>query len=188
MIFSALMFVFLILAMMIQEFLPVMSLGSIKILFLMPWSFFYVIALTVPYPVMLFFALATGLMWDARHGLPLESPLPFGTRVILFALMGSFMQGIRPLFQRGHWFLPVIMVGLAVLFQRISEFLLICFTAGDFQFSAEIWMTMIATAGAAMLIAPFLLIIISRVAKRCGYQLEFEQFMFKRAYSHGHQI
>lgn len=188
MIFSGLMFVFLILAMMIQEFLPVMSLGGIKILLLMPWSFFYVIALTVPYPVMLFFALATGFMWDARYALPLESPLPFGTRVILFALMGSFMQGIRPLFQRGHWFLPVIMVGLAVLFQRISEFLLISFTAGNFQFSAEIWMTMIATSIAAMLVAPFLLIIISRVAKRCGYQLEFEQFMFRRAYSHGHQI
>ena len=188
MIFSAFMFGFLVLAMMIQEFLPIIQFAGIKILILLPWAFFYVIALTVPYPVMLFFALATGFMWDARHGLPMDAHLPFGTRIILFSLMGSFMQGIRPLFQRGHWFLPVVMVGFAVLFHRISEYLLICFAEGSFEFSAQIWMTMIATAGAAMVLAPFLLLVISRVAKRCGYQLEFEQFMFKRAYSHGHQI
>ncbi len=188
MIFSALMFGFLILAMMIQEFLPALHFSGIKALILLPWAFFYVIALTVPYPVMLFFALATGFMWDARYGLPMDPHLPFGTRVILFALMGSFMQGIRPLFQRGHWFLPVVMVGIMVLFQRISEYLLICFAEGGFQFSPQVWMTIITTAGAAMVLAPFLLLIISRVAKRCGYQLEFEQFMFKRAYTYGHQI
>ncbi len=188
MIFSALMFVFLILTMVVQEFLPILQFGGMKVFILLPWAFFYVIALTVPYPVMLFFAFSAGFMWDARHGLPMDPHLPFGSRVILFALLGSFMQGIRPLFQRGQWFLPVVMVGFAILFQRITEYLLICFVEGDFQFSTQIWMTMITSAGAAMVLAPILLIVISRVAKRCGYQLEFEQFMFRRAYSHGHQI
>ena len=72
------------------------------------------------------------------------------------------------------------------MFQLIFEYLLLNFQRGKFYFAAEIWFKMVLTSFAAMVLAPLLLLIISRVAKKCGYQLEFEQFMFRRVY--GHQI
>lgn len=187
------MFGFLSLTMIVQEFLPVIRFDSqgwvLEAHIFLPWSLFYVLALAVPYPVMLFFALAVGFMWDARWLTPVgseEADLAFGSSVVLFAVLGSFMQGIRPLFRRGHWALPVLMVGLAVLFQMICQYLLLNFHRGRFFFSAEIWFKMVFSSVSAMVLAPVLLLVISRVAKKCGYQLEFEQFMFRRVY--GHQI
>jgi len=190
MIFQALMFVLLILSMMLQEFMPRLEIsvgGTIELLILLPWVVFYSLALTVPFPVMLSFALVLGFMWDARMQFPMETPdFAFGTSIVLFALLGSLMQGIRPLFRKGHWMLPVFMVGIAVFFQLVFQYLLINFQRGHFFISGEIWFKVVLTAGSAMVLAPFLLTFVSMIAKRCGYQLEFEKTMFRSVY--GHQI
>jgi len=111
----------------------------------------------------------------------------FGTTVAFLALFGSLTQGIRPLFRKGNWILPTIMVGLAVFLHLTAEFVLICFIRGSFQFSADIWFKMVLSSGAAMVMAPFLLYLISRTAKKCGYQLEYEQFLFRKS-NYGYPI
>lgn len=190
MIFPALMSVLLILSMMVQEFVPNVELkmgATFEIMILVPWVVFYTLALTVPFPVMLSFAFVVGFMWDARYQVPLETAdMAFGTSIVLFALMGCLMQGIRPLFRKGHWMLPVFMVGIAVFFKLIFEYLLLNFQRGHFFVSGEIWFKVVLAAGSAMVLAPFLLTLISLVAKRCGYRLEFEKTMFRNPY--GHQI
>lgn len=193
MIFCVVMFLVLLVTMVAQLFLPVLKFQSagmtLEAHIFLPWSLFYVLALAVPYPVMLFFAVAVGFMWDAHWMTPRggsDGEMLFGLSVALFAVMGSLVHGVRPLFRRGHWALPILMVGLAVLFQMIFEYLLLNFQRSNFYFPAEIWFKMVLTSFAAMLMAPILLLIISRIAKKCGYQLEFEQFMFRRVY--GHQI
>ena len=137
---------------------------------------------------MLFFSVVLGFMWDAHWMTPRggDDDLVFGLSAVLFFLLGSFVHGVRPLFSRGHWVLPILMVGLAVLIQLICEYLLMNFQRGRFQFSGEVWFKMVLTSFTAMVLAPLLLLIISKVAKKSGYQLEFEQFMFRRVY--GHQI
>ena len=192
MIFCALMFLMLVLALLLQLFLPVISFQSSNFTYeahvYLPWSFFYVLALAVPYPVMLFFSITLGFLWDAHWMTPRggEADPAFGLSAVFFFLLGSFVHGVRPLFRRGHWVLPILMVGLAVLIQLICEYLLMNFQRGRFEFSGEIWFKMVLTSFTAMVLAPLLLLIISKVAKKSGYQLEFEQFMFRRVY--GHQI
>ena len=186
MIFSLIMFLFMVLAMIVQVMLPSISFAYGAHIYLLP-TMFYVLALAVPYPVMLLFALLTGVAWDAGHHVypgGADADLTFGFSVVTFALLGTFIQGIRPLFRRGRWELPVLMIGLAVLIQLVTEYLLINFRRGGFIFPAENWFKMVSTSGIAMLIAPILLVVISQIARKCGYQLEIEQFMFRKVYGH----
>jgi hypothetical protein len=78
------------------------------------------------------------------------------------------------------------MVGLAILLQLASQYLLLSFRRGSFEFSSELWLTVVFTSMAAMALSPVLFWLNSRIARRCGYQLEIEQFTFRRSY--GHQI
>ncbi len=188
MMFPGAMLVLLVLALMVQEFVPNLALrlgATLEIPVLLPWVVFYTLALTVPFPVMLGFALVLGFSWDARHLIPLEVPdLAFGSSILLFALLGSLVQGIRPLFRKGHWILPIVMVGIAVFFHLVFQYLVLSFQRGQFFISAEIWFKMLLAGGVAMVLAPFLLTLISLVAQRCGYRLEYEKTLFRKPYAY----
>jgi hypothetical protein len=189
--FAPVMFLLCLAMLIAQEFLTPLVVttpfGPAEVWFYLPWVFFYSLALAVPYPLMLGFAAVTGFFWDARWQVPGDLPdLPFGSTILLFVIFGSAVQGIRPLFRRGNWFFPVIMVGLAVMMQLVSQYLLLSFRRGSFEFSSELWLTVVFTSVAAMTLSPVLFWLNSRIARRCGYQLEVEQFTFRRSY--GHQI
>lgn len=190
--FVPLMLLLVALSTLCQEFLPPLLLesdsGTFQVFFLLPWVVFYSLALAVPYPLMLLFALVTGLLWDLRCPVGL-SPEEFrlGTTVAFLALFGSLTQGVRPLFRKGHWFLPTLMVGMAVFLHLVGEFVLLCFVRGSFAFARDIWYKVVLTTAVAMAMAPFLLHLISRSAKRCGYQLEHEPLKFRGTY-HGYPV
>ncbi len=190
-VFAPVMFLLFWATVIAQEFLSPWivstSSGDAEVYCLLPWIFFYSLALAVPYPLMLAFAALTGFVWDSRWQVPGDAPdLPFGSSIIFFVIFGSVLQGIRPLFRRGNWFLPVVMAGLAVLFQLVSQYLLLSFRRGSFEFSSELWLTVVFTSVASMALSPALFWLNSRIARRCGYQLEVEQFTFRRSY--GYQI
>lgn len=179
-------------SMVCQEFLPSVLIeresSTLQVFFLLPWVTFYALSLALPYPLMLLFALVTGFLWDARTPVYLDpEEFRIGTTVAFFALFGSLTQGIRPLFRKGHWVLPIMMVGAAVFLHLISEFVLICFVRGSFVFSSGVWYKVVLSTAVATLTAPFLLYLISRAAKKCGYKLEHERFTFRRA-SYGYQV
>lgn len=190
--FVPLMLLMIAASMVGQEFLPPVILesesGTFQIFFLLPWVAFYSLSLAVPYPLMLFFAFVTGFLWDARSPVAVDpEEFRLGTTIAFLALFGSFTQGIRPLFRKGRWLLPTVMVGAAVCLHLSAEFVLICFVRGSFAYSGDIWSKVLLSTGMAMVMAPFLLFFISQAAKKCGYKLEYEQFMFRRP-SHGYSV
>lgn len=190
MVYSLLLFLVLTLSMILQEFIPAIPWAHGAIVFLVPVVFF-ACAVTVPFPVMLVFAFFTGFIWDARH-LAILGPeftpkmvgagefategtsLAFGYSILLFGLLGSLMQGIRPLFRRGRWELPVLMTGVGTFLFMLFEYLLITFRRGGFHFPSEIWYRMLATAVLSMVIAPGVLFLLYRLAKATEYRIKYE--------------
>ena len=127
MMFCLLLAVTLALSFLAQEFLPVVT-WAYEARVLLVTVVFFAGAAALPFPLMLVFAFATGFVWDARHlvieaapaggwfpGEVIEAGLPspsFGYSILLYGLLGSLMQGIRPLFRRGRWELPVLLCGI----------------------------------------------------------------------------
>lgn len=183
----------------IQEFIPAIEFAQ-QARVLLPPVFFFSASLSVTFPVMLFLALFTGLVWDARH-LPYRPEkeniavasemvaqgvsdvrsqgmghLPVGYSIILFAVTGTLMQGIRPLFKRGRWELPVIMVGVAMLLWLLVEFLLMSFLRGSFEFHPGLWTKLVTNTLLAMLVSPLLLFLLHTLQKVFHYEVRNEGF------------
>jgi len=185
----------------VQELIPAIEFAQ-QARVLLPPVFFFSAALSVSFPAMLFLALFTGLVWDARS-LPyrpeklkagsemvaMESGegngqgmghLPVGYSVILFAVMGTLMQGIRPLFKRGRWELPVIMVGIATLAWLLVEFLLMSFLRGSFEFHPGLWTKLVTNTLLAMLVAPILLFLLHTLQRAFHFEVQNEGFTSRR--------
>src|SRR5690606_5112772 len=130
---------------------------------------------------MLAMALVTGFLWDARHHVPVypdgaalgllaQSELPFGFTIFLFGIAGALIQGVRPLFRRGRWELPILMIGLCTGLMLLIEYLVIGFHRGDLAAPAEFWWKLLMSALFSSLVSPFLLLLLSRVAVRVRYR------------------
>ena len=183
MIYFTLISAFLVLVFFIQEFIPVLEWAYHSRMLLVHAAFFCA-AVTVPYPLMLALAFFTGFVWEARYHLPIYSAdgytgspqpeLPFGFTIFLFGLLGSFIQGVRPVFRRGRWELPVFMIGVCTLVGIVIEYLVISFHRGGFVWTAELWFMILMTSLFSMLAAPFILLLFSKLAKWTGYKIRME--------------
>ena len=195
-VFCGILFVLLGLSFVAQEFLPSVSWAYQSRLFIVP-VVFLASAVAVPFPVMLAFAFFTGLIWDARHltiwtSLPDESVYGvahqqmanphFGFSIVLYGLMGSLMQGIRPLFRRGRYELPVLMTGVATGLLLTIEYLFISFLRGSFDFSRDMWFNIGTTSMLAMMISPAMFLIIHWLSRLSGYQMRFDGLKSRRSW------
>lgn len=201
-IYNLLVFILLVLTFGMQEFIPPIEFAQ-QARVLLPPVFFFSSALSVPFPVMLCFALFTGLIWDARH-LPYKpdkvnaapatelvsndlsekfsshgGDLPFGYSTFLLGIMGTLMQGIRPLFKRGRWEVPVVMVGLAIFAWLLIEYLIMSFLRGSFVFPSGMWTKMITQALLAMLVSPVILFILHTFARTLHYEVRQEGLTYR---------
>lgn len=194
MIFCAALFVLLGLSFVTQEFLPSIPWAYHARVLLVPVVFF-ASAIAAPFPMMLLLAFTTGFLWDARHlvietstavaaldGLAPPASPTFGYSIVLYALLGSLMQGIRPLFRRGRWELPVLMSGLATALLLIIEHLWFCFLRGRFFFSEDIWLNAGTTALLSMVLSPLLFLLIHWMAYLCGYHIRYESLQLRRSW------
>lgn len=193
MIFCLSLFVLLALSFVAQEFLPVIDWAYQARLFLVPVVFF-ASAVSVPFPLMLVLAFCTGLVWDARHLVILGEdpgffldPLArqaanpsFGYSIALYGLLGALMQGIRPLFRRGRWELPVLMTGIGTALLLTIEYLWISFLRGSFWFSEAIWLNIGTTALLSMMISPLLFLLVHWLSRVSGYQIRYEGLELRR--------
>jgi hypothetical protein len=102
--------------------------------------------------------------------------LPVGYSIILFAVTGTLMQGIRPLFKRGRWELPVIMVGVATLLWLLVEFLLMSFLRGSFEFHPGLWTKLVTNTLLAMLVSPILLFLLHSLQRVFHFEVHNEGF------------
>lgn len=195
MTFTLLLFLLTGLALILQDFIPVFDWAWHSRIFLVPVVFF-ACALSVPYPVMLALAFVTGFIQDARNlvspdymGDPgfadiaravteLEIPAPqsgmaLGFSIVLYALLGSLIQGIRPAFARGRWELPVLMTGAGVFLLLLMEYLWINFRRGGFSFPREVWYHLLTTAALSMFTAPLVFFLIDRLARYGGGRVRY---------------
>jgi hypothetical protein len=190
--FFALLAGLLLLSFILQEFLPVFDWAYGSRLMLVH-AVFLATAVAVPFPAMLGLALVTGLIWDARYHVPVypdeatlgmltQSEIPFGFTILLFGIMGALIQGVRPLFRRGRWELPVFMIGLCTGLTLLIEYLVISFQRGGLEVSMELWWKLLMTALFSSLVSPFLLLLLSHVADRMRYRIRTEGLKRRHTY------
>jgi len=185
----------LIASFFLQEFVPVFDWAYASRLLLVH-TVFYTVAIAVPFPAMLFFALFTGFVWDARYHVPVypaaeamagglvpQAELPFGFSIFVFGIMGAFLQGVRPLFRRGRWELPILMIGLCTALGLLMKYLVISFHRGGLAIPPELWWKLLMTALFSALVSPFLLLLLSRLADRVRYRIRSGGL--ERRYSYG---
>jgi hypothetical protein len=200
MLFHPISIILLLLTFMVQEFIPGLEIAQYATLFL-PAVFFFCASVAAPFPMMLVLAFITGFLWDARHlhgvtdsvagmddlfGLGVDSEsgadshaLPFGLSIVLFGMLGSLMQGIRPLFKRGRLELPVIMVGVATFVWLLSQFLIITFLRGSLQFPGGVWSKMITDTLLAMLASPLIFLVLYSLARLSSYEIKYDGLRYR---------
>jgi cell shape-determining protein MreD len=151
----------------------------------------------VPFPMMLLLAFITGFLWDARYlpGAPeavksvsenlINGPLAtpelasvggfgFGLSILVFGLMGTFLQGVRPLFKRGRMELPVLLVGCTTFLWLLLEYLLMTFLRGSFHFTTAVWSKMITDTLLAMLASPLIFLLLYSLAELSRYEIKYD--------------
>jgi len=182
----------LLLSFILQEFLPVFDWAYGSRLLLVH-AVFLAAAVAVPFPAMLVMALVTGFLWDARYHVPIypdeaslglltQSEVPFGFTIFLFGITGALIQGVRPLFRRGRWELPVFMIGLCTALMQLLEYLVISFNRGGLEIPPEFWWKLLMTSLFSSLVSPFLLLLLSRVAERMRYRIRMDGLKRRHTY------
>lgn len=176
----------------LQEFIPVFDWAYSSRLLLVHTAFF-AIAIAVPFPVMLFLAMVTGFIWDARYHVPIifpdaaadtmmQSELPFGLTIFFLGITGALIQGVRPLFRRGRWELPVLMIGLCTIICLLLQYLAISFHRGSLELPPELLWKLVMTGLFSALISPFLLLLLTRLADRTRFRIRSEDQKRKHSY------
>jgi hypothetical protein len=174
---STILFVLCLLVLMVgglilDDFIPPLQRAFGARLLLVP-AIFFACALTVPFPLMLAFAMFAGLGWDARHMVIEDGGnVEFGYTILLFGLTGSLMQGVRPLFGRGRWELPLLLIGVAAMVMLLLEWFLVSFRRGEFEISPRLWGQIWTSSLLCMLISPLLFFLLFKLARATGFPLQ----------------
>lgn len=198
MLFHPVVFTLLLLSFVAQEFIPGLEIAHFATLFL-PAVFFFAASVAVPFPAMLLLAFCTGFLWDARHlpgvsglagGLDVFGEdsgaefsaalaLPFGLSIVIFGMLGTLMQGIRPLFKRGRLELPVLMVGVVTFSWLFLQYIAMTFLRGTLDFQPMVWTKMVTDTLLAMLAAPLIFLLLYLLARLSSYEIKYEGLRYR---------
>lgn len=125
-----------------------------------------------------------GFLWDAQNLIISElgdrqiyhtasDSLQFGYSIILYALMGFLMQGIRPLFQQGKWYLSVTFAGVAIFLYLFIEHLMRSFMTAEFSLQGGTLEQIGATTLLTTMLSPLVFWILFKVANLCGHPIDY---------------
>ena len=129
-------------------------------------------AAALPVWSMLCLAFVAGLMWDCMNFIPVEGRVdfPFGGTILLYAGIGALMNGLRPLFLRGMWYIHAVFAGVLTSVLVLVEYIIITFRREPFAliWPREIW-TRIGGCGltAAFMAVP-LFLMLNWLGRRAG--------------------
>jgi hypothetical protein len=141
--------------------------------FLMPVIFLYG-ALSFSTAGMLFLAFLCGVMWDLLHAQWVDDTveLGIGWSVLVYALLGALMSGLRPLFLRKRWEVHCLFSGASTSLLVLIEYLMISLRREPlhFNFSALIWGRILGAGVVALVMAPFAFFALSYLAGLMGHQ------------------
>lgn len=173
----------LLLSCLLQQFLPGISAWHDARILILPLVVLCGSS-TVSTAGMLCLAFLGGFLWDCEqittyeqgdplvYGAAVDS-LKFGYSIILYALMGFLMQGIRPLFQEGKWYLSAAFSGVAIFLYLFVEYLLRSFIVGGFSLDNGVIEQIGATSLLTMMLSPFMFWILFRIADLCGHTIRY---------------
>lgn len=164
---NALMF----LALVLQAFVgPFPGMGG-QIL-LLPIIFFYAAA-ALPLWGMLAASFVAGLMWECRTNIPIdgESSMIFGWSILVYAALGSIINGLRPLFIRGRWQFHCIIAGILTSLLVLIEYVVITFRREPFEFiwPRAVWDRVLSSGLVTVLVSPFVFILLNWIGRRLGH-------------------
>ncbi len=182
--YSLSLFFLVLLALVVQQFIPVLT-GAYNSRLLLVTLVFLCASVTVRPPVMLALAFICGFLWDAQNALgpPGGDPavykdsaesLRFGYSIILYGLIGYLMQGIQPLFREGKWQFSTFLVGVSIFIYLVAEYLIINFVRGEFVFSRATLFQIVFTSVLTMLFSPVVFWVLFQIAERFGHEIRFE--------------
>jgi len=113
-----------------------------------------------------------GLMWDCLNYTPVEgrADFPFGGTILLYAGIGALMNGLRPLYLRGLWYIHAVVAGMLTSVLVLVEFIIITFRREPFAliWPREIWQRVGGSGLVAAVIAVPLFLILNWVGRRAG--------------------
>lgn len=143
-------------------------------------------------------------MNSIEGGVYSPTEIPFGFTIFIFGLLGVFIQGVRPFFRQGRWGLPVLMVGVCTFAVLLLEYMVISFNRdgllaaevktlmpevdttyvnrGGLIPSAAFFWKISMTALYSTLLAPFLLLLFSRLAGFTGFKIQMDGISRRYSY------
>jgi hypothetical protein len=113
-------------------------------------------AMALPFPLMLCLAFVAGFLWDAMTVQVLDAnvEISFGWSILLYAVFGAIMHGLKPLFVRGRWEVHCVLSGACTSLILLAQYLMISFRRGSILFNREVWWQIGGPGLLAMLMAP----------------------------------
>ena len=179
--YSLITILLLLLAFVIQQFLPAFTaLHDSRILLVQ--LVFLCCAVTVGQPTMLVLAFIGGFLWDAQcalspHGGDPEvyiqqvESMRFGYSIVLFGGMGYLMQGLQPLFKQGKWQFSALLSGIAVFLYLACEYAIITIVRGGFTLTQSTLKQMAYTSLLTMLFSPIVFWLLFNIARLCNHSI-----------------
>lgn len=142
-------------------------------------------AVTINVGPMLLLAFLCGFLWDAQHILGehggsadvyqgANEDVRFGYSIILYAMMGFFMQGIQPLFREGRWHVSALLTGVAIFLYLFVEYMFITFVRGDLILTRGLFLKISYTSLFTMFFSPLVFWILFRLAAQFRYTIRYE--------------
>lgn len=177
-------FALVVTACVLQQFAPAFE-GLYEARILVVPLVFLCIAVTVHSGPMLVLAFVCGFLWDAQHILgghggredvygTAREDVRFGYSIILYGLMGFFMQGIQPLFREGKWHLSALLTGVALFLYLFVEYLFITFVRGDLILTRALFLKIAFTSTLTMLFSPLVFWTLFRLAALFKFTIRYE--------------
>ncbi len=171
MIFFILLIVLIFFAQIAEFFIPPLDWLYNAHIYIVPVIVFYG-AMVLPFPLMLALAFFAGLLLDALTVQLVGSrvEISLGSSILLYAVLGGIMHGLRPLFIRGRWEIHCILSGICTSAIVLAQYLMISFRRGSLFFSHEVWWQIGGPGLIAMLISPVVFFILHWLARATAYR------------------
>ena len=170
MIFFLLLLILVLIAQIAEFFLPVLPWFYNAHIYIVPVIVFYG-AVVLPLPLVLALSLYAGILLDALTVQVIDSKveISLGWSILLYAVLAGIMHGLKPLFIRGRWEVHLVMTGICTSLIILAQYLMISFRRGSIFFSKEIWWQIGGPGLVALVLAPFVFLLLQWLARLTGF-------------------
>lgn len=169
MIFFVLLLLIVLLAQIVELFLPSLSWMYGAHIYIVPVIVFYG-ALALPFSLTLALAFFAGFIFDALTAQVIGArvEIAFGWTILLYAVLAGLMHGLRPLFMRGRWGVHCLLSGVCTSVLLLVQYLMISFRRGSIFFTHEVWWQIGGPGVIAALMAPLVFAALQWLGRATG--------------------